>query len=354
MNKKDTDIEMLYALYKHSFLHEKHLAIICDLNPDYVKGRLKKMTRAGLVKRVLLNGKAANYITKAGMEYAGLKTRSANPPTLGKFEHSLGFADVSTWLCIPHKCRDGSYKNFYQFGSIITERDFYAVREMKISGNKIDGTPIFKSSDSDIHAPDGFCRRSGGYVCFEYERTRKSSKALIKNNILANATRFVHQIWVFDSNAVGSLLNQIQSEVPSISMTIYDIRRVRAELTEYQATIPEQISEKTGVARRSLLGDMVEAVPLNKVPLLPEHENKITFEQRTPVHAKTSPEPVLTAPVTDTPSLHKVPELSTPVATPVKKLIKPVPVASHPEQSETPVQSEITAKYLGRSLFERR
>ncbi len=278
----EVDIEILEMLYKTDFMSEIQIAILTGENKEYIKGRLKKLCAAGLIGRKIMDGKAMNYIQKNGVKETGLPVRNVHEPKLGRYEHCLGSIDSFCWLTIKRHFKDGSVHGITDFGNIITERDFNSVRDMQISGYRKDGQPIYKAVDKDIHAPDGFYQRfDGSYCAIEYERVAKSSKELVKKNVLANARRFSYQWWFFDDPYVGKVLQQIQTEIGKNRMGVKSIREVRADLEQYLGHIPPVISQKSGVPRKSCLGQMAEPIAINKIPLLPEYKERVSFEQRT-------------------------------------------------------------------------
>lgn len=279
--KKKVDTEMLQALYKFSFMTEEQLAVVIGEQPSYAKGRLKKLASAGYIKRTILNGKAANYITKEGMRMAGLKYRNVNPPTLSKYAHSFGFAEICVWLSLRRKMKDGSLRGYVDLGQINTERDFCSVRELHMTGSRSDGQPIYVSADKGIHSPDGFFRRpDGAYTCIEYERTMKPSIFILRKNIFQNMKRFRLQIWVSGDPYILKTLNMIRKEVGENKMAVYDLKKIIFEIDRYISNIPVVISEKSGIPRHSCLGSMATPIPLNHLPLLPEYREKVQFETR--------------------------------------------------------------------------
>ena len=279
----ELDVEILRALYKCDFMTEKQLAVVVGENMDYIKGRCKKLANAGLIGRKVIRDVATNYIQKRGVKDATLPPRNIHEPKLSKYEHSLGFIDSCVWFAMYRTFKDGSNHSWIPFGSIITERDFAAVKEMQIVKYRADGQPVYVSKDKDIHAPDGYFRRSDGtFACIEYERTQKSSNKIIKANVIENSKRFKIQYWIFDDPYVGKSLNKIQTEIGDDRMIIYDIRKIRSDIDKYVANIPLTISIKSGIPRHSCLGQMATPIPLNRIPLLPGYQERIVLETRSP------------------------------------------------------------------------
>ena len=298
----ELDVEILSCLYKSDFLSDKQLAVLVGENMNYIKGRCKKLANAGLIGRKVIRDVAANYISKKGVKEAGLAPRNIHEPKLSKYEHSLGFIDSCVWFARYRTFKDGSFRSWIPFGSIITERDFIAVREMQVVKHRADGQPVYVSADKDIHAPDGYFRRSdGSYAAIEFERTQKSSNRLLKANVLENLKRFKLQYWIFDDPYIGKSLNKIRAEVGDDRMIIYDIRKIRSDIDRYVDTIPTVISSKSGIPRNSCLGKMVEPTPLNRIPLLPGYHQSVVLESRAKAPADSSgyseapaPQPVIT------------------------------------------------------------
>ncbi len=322
----EMDIEILKMLYKTEFMTESQIAILTGENKEYIKGRLKKLSAAGIIGRKIMDGKAMNYILKDGIKETGLPVRNIHDPKLGRFEHCLGTIDSFCWLSIKRKFKDGSVHGITDFGNIITERDFNSVKEMKITGYRADGQPIYKTVEKDIHAPDGFYQRYDGSFCaIEFERVAKSSKALVRKNVLANARRFSFQWWFYDDPYVGKVLSQIQAEIGQNRMMVKSIREVRQFLDQYLDQIPKVISQKSGIPRKSCLGQMAEAIAISRVPLLMEYKERVAFEQRTALAAINPVEHTVTR---NTPVI-----VQRPIAQP---------------------QSAPVAQTQGKSLFERR
>jgi len=278
----DSDIEIFKALYKTDFLCDYHLAILIGENKDYISKRLRDLAAAGFICRKTLkaNNPAANWLTKLGMKRAGLYIRNVRQPTLGRYEHSLGCADVYVYFCLIKKFKDGSVRRFVNFGEIITERDFNAVRELRVVGKKKNGQPILKALDSSIHHPDGYFFRNGLYFALEYERTTKSTYQVVLDNARDNAKRFTKQFWIYDHKAVFNYLKKAQLEVGAERLQIIDIRKVRQLLQKAVANLPNVISKKSGKPRNSALGTMVKPTPLNRIPLLPSAVKAPTLESR--------------------------------------------------------------------------
>ncbi len=278
----ETDKELLSSLYKADFLCDYHLSLIIGENKRYVAKRLHDLATAGLVGRKVLkaNCPAANWITKSGISKAGLPPRNVRPPTLGRYEHSLGCADMYVYFCLLRKFKDGSKKRFVHFGDIISERDFNAVRELKEVGKKKNGQSILKSLDFDIHHPDGYFVKNGKYYALEFERTPKSTYDKVRDNALDNCKRFSKQFWVYDSKSVYNYLKKAQAEIGADKLQIIDYKKVREQLQRAVANLPAVISKKSGKPRQSAFGKMVEPTPLNRIPLLPSAVKAPVLESR--------------------------------------------------------------------------
>lgn len=296
MNLTEFDNEVLKILYKVEFANVKHIALITGENIDYCTGRLKKLARENYIVRLSLksNELAINYITKKGISTAGLPPRNVRPPTLGRYEHSLGCADMYVYFCLLRKLKDGSRKRFVHFGDIITERDFNAVRELKKVGKKKNGQPILKSLDFDIHHPDGYFCKNGKYYALEFERTAKSTYEIVRDNALDNCKRFSKQFWVYDSKSVYNYLKKAQAEIGADKLQIIDYKKVREQLQKAVANLPAVISKKSGKPRQSAFGKMVEPTPLNRIPLLPSAVKKPVLESRTKTATSISDKPSAT------------------------------------------------------------
>ena len=288
-----SDLEMLYSLYKSDFLCDYHLSIIIGEGKSYCTKRLRDLATAGLVGRKVLkaNCPAANWITKRGIQLAGLPPRNVRPPTLGRYEHSLGCADMYIYFCLLRKLKDGSKKRFVHFGDIITERDFNAVRELKEVGKKRNGQSIFKSMDFDIHHPDGYFCKNGKYYALEFERTAKSTYEIVRDNARDNAKRFQKQFWIYDKKSVYNYLLKVQREVGADKLQIIDYKKVREQLQRAVANLPVVISKKSGKPRQSAFGKMADPLPLNRIPLLPSAVKKPVLESRTKATVTSSVKP---------------------------------------------------------------
>ena len=278
----ESDLEILCSLYKADFLCDYHLSLIIGENKRYVAKRLHDLATAGLVGRKVLkaNCPAANWITKFGISKAGLPPRNVRPPTLGRYEHSLGVADMYVYFCLLRKFKDGRFGRFIHYGNIISERDFNAVRELKEVGKKKNGQPILKSMDFEIHHPDGYFIKNGKYYALEFERTPKSTYEKVRDNALDNCKRFSKQYWIYDSKAVYNYLKKAQSEIGADRIQLIDIRKVREQLQKVVANLPPVISKKSGIPRKSAFGKMVEPTPLNRIPLLPSAVKAPVLERR--------------------------------------------------------------------------
>lgn len=291
-----SDLEMLYSLYKSDFLCDYHLSIIIGESKNYCTKRLRDLATAGLVGRKVLkaNCPAANWITKSGILKAGLPPRNVRPPTLGRYEHSLGVADMYVYFCLLRKFKDGSKKRFVHFGNIITERDFNAVRELKEVGKKKNGQAILKSMDFEIHHPDGYCCKNGKYYALEFERTAKSTYEIVRDNALDNCKRFAKQFWVYDKKSVYNYLLKVQREVGADKLQIIDYKKVREQLQRAVANLPAVISKKSGKPRQSAFGKMADPLPLNRIPLLPSAVKVPVLESRSKTAVTSSKKPTKT------------------------------------------------------------
>ena len=289
----ESDLEILKSLYKVDFLCDYHIAAIIGESKCYVAKRLRDLATAGLVGRKVLkaNCPAANWITKKAIQKAGLTPRNVRPPTLGRYEHSLGCVDMYVYFCLLRKLKDGRFARFVHFGDIITERDFNAVRELKEVGKKKNGQFILKSMDFDIHHPDGYCCKNGKYYALEFERTAKSTYEIVRDNALDNCKRFAKQFWVYDKKSVYNYLLKVQREVGADKLQIIDYKKVREQLQRAVANLPAVISKKSGKPRQSAFGKMVEPTPLNRIPLLPSAVKKPVLESRAKATVTSSVKP---------------------------------------------------------------
>ena len=278
----ESDIELLESLYKVDFLCSYHAALIIGESEPYTDKRMKDLAKAGLICRKVLkaNCPCANWITKKGITAAGLPPRNVRPPTLGRYEHSLGVADMFVFLCLRRKRKDGSIFRFATFGSIISERDFFAVREMKQTGTKKNGQPIYTPLDNGIHAPDGYFFNGVIYYSLEFERTAKSTYKVVRENVIENSKRFAKQFWIYDHKSVYNFLLKIQKEVGRDKMQIIDIRTVREQLQKAVAILPAVISKKSGRPRQSAFGKMTNPTPLNRIPILSSAVKTPVLESR--------------------------------------------------------------------------
>lgn len=292
----ESDGELLNVLHKVDFLCSFHAALIIGENVEYTDKRLKDLAKAGLVKRKVLkaNCPCANWITKKGIKEAGLPPRNVRPPTLARYEHSLGVADMFVFLCLRRKRKDGSVFRFTTFGNIISERDYFAVREMKQTGTKKNGQPIYTPLDNGIHAPDGYFFNDGKYYALEFERTAKSTYKLVRENVIENSKRFAKQFWVYDKKSVYNYLSKVQAEIGADKLQIIDYKKVQEQLQKAVANLPNVISKKSGIPRKSAFGKMVEPTPLNRIPLLPSAVKKPVLESRTKTATSISDKPSAT------------------------------------------------------------
>ena len=292
----DLDVDILKALYKTDFLCDYHLALIVGENKNYITKRLRDLATAGFVGRKVIkaNYPAANWLTKLGIKRASLYTRNVRQPTLGRYEHSLGCADMFVFLCLLRKFKDGSIERFVNFGDIVTERDFNAVRELQKVGKKKNGQFIYKALDSTIHHPDGFLYRNGKYYALEFERTAKSTYEIVRDNALDNCKRFSKQFWVYDSKAVYNYLKKVQVEIGAERIQLIDYVKMREQLQKAVANLPPVISKKSGMPRKSAFGKMADPIPLNRIPLLPSAVKAPVLESRSKTAVTSSKKPKTT------------------------------------------------------------
>lgn len=293
---KEIDKEILQVLYKTGWMTEKQISVLVGENPEYIKGRLKKLCNAGLVNRKVMDRIAVNWLTREGMAETGLEFRNINTPTLSKYEHTMGVNDICVWLARWKRFKDGE-RSWIPIGRIITEKDIAAVKEMKMTGHRKDGQPVYVSADKDIHCPDGYIVNTQGLpsTAIEFERTAKSSNAILRKNVAENFKRFSTQLWSYQDPYVGKVLRKVQAEVGTDKMTVIDIRSIRADLDHYiEIVIPEILTEKTGEIRKSCLGSFYPPIPLNRIPLRPEFKSKVqleTRENKLPVNVRTVEKP---------------------------------------------------------------
>lgn len=295
-----SDKEILSILYGFEFVYDYQIALITGMSREYIKGRVKQLAQAGLTKRTILRAEcpAANWITVQGMKEAGLPIRSSREPKLSRVEHGCGVVDSCIYLSLLRKRKDGSVGRITEFGQIISERDFNAVREMKRVGTKINGRPIYIGMDSQIHHPDAYFERNGAFCSIEFERTPKSKLKILRDNVYANTRRFKKQYWFFDKPSVGKALLDIQQELGTDQIQVIDIRKVREVLERRMDQIPKTIPAKSGKPRVSNFGTMAEPVPLNKLPIIrsaapvleTRSENGSTLDTEQPMNG---PDPVL-------------------------------------------------------------
>lgn len=278
----DIDYEILNSLYKFDWLHDYHLSVIVGENREYVKGRLKKLAKAGYIERLKLaaDRPACNWLTRKGMRELGVEYRTIRRPTLAKYEHDLGSADACMWFTLPRRLKDGSVRRKLKVGQVISERDFNAVREMELVGTKKNGQPVYVSKDADIHRPDGYFVLNGKYSAIEYERTTKSSKRLVERNVLDLAKRFSVQYWFCGKASIIETLQEIRART-GVELKIMDIATARRDIQRYVDSLPAVISQKSGVPRDSAYGEPVAAVPLNRIPLISSPSDKPMLETRT-------------------------------------------------------------------------
>ena len=288
MNKsvklKDFDRDVLRILYKTDFLSEIHIAALTGENKDYCKQRLKRLKNAGLINRKVISERVINWITKKGIQEAGLPERSVREPSIGQYAHSLGCADVYTWLALRRPNNDGTTSGLSDFGNIITERDIHANRELRQVGTRRDGQPIYADKSKGIHIPDGYFVSGNNFYAIEYERTRKSSKDIIRQNMLENSRRFRQQFWVYDSPSVETMLRGLQEELGRDKILLYNLTLIREQIVKIVNRLPAEISEKSGVPANSCVGStMAQAIPLYKLPIIQEAVPKVQLEQRSPM-----------------------------------------------------------------------
>lgn len=261
----DLDLLILSVLYKLPWAMDYHIALVVGEPVKYIRRRLQQLAEGGLVKRenMIANKTALNVITSKGISEAGFEPRSISRPTYFSVEHDLGVIDTVIYLAVLEK--NGKYLT--DLGSIITERDFQAVREMEQVGVRSDGQPIYKAKDADIHEPDAYIMSSGKYIAVEFERTLKTKKSNSQmiDNAIDLRKRFYRQYWIYGNNAVKNKLNEIKKDIPEIAMiSISDVRKylnLRLEM------LPKKISAKTGVPAKNRIGQMKDPEPLNRLPL---------------------------------------------------------------------------------------
>lgn len=275
------NIEILKCLYKCEFLHEDHLAALIGENRDFLKGRLKRLAKAGLIERKIIQGNrtSVNWITKKGIREIGLAMRNVREPNTGRYEHALGCADMYVFLTLMRKTKNSSIRRIVNFGMIITERDFNAVREMLEIKKKSNGQPVYVSLDRHIHAPDGYYGVNDKYVALEYERIPKNKYKIMRDNIFENRKRFCRQIWFYGKPIVGKILNKIKDELGD-EIVIISMDAAREQIMRYVNALPDEISAKSGIPRNSALGEMVEPIPLNKLPVFADRNQSPRLESR--------------------------------------------------------------------------
>ena len=100
--------------------------------------------------------------------------------------------------------------------------------------------------------------------------------------------RFSFQHWFFDDTYVGQVLYKLQNELGKDKLAVYDIRMIREQMSRYLDSIPQIISEKSGIPRKSCLGTMIDPIPLNRIPLLTQYQHHVTLESRDGTNHSTS------------------------------------------------------------------
>ena len=83
-------MEMLQTLAKFYWLFDYHLSAFVGENSDYVKGRLKQLTTAGLISRrqVCSQDPACNWLTKAGLDFLGEENKTSREPSMTYYLHN--------------------------------------------------------------------------------------------------------------------------------------------------------------------------------------------------------------------------------------------------------------------------
>lgn len=274
----DFDLDVLKALSKFSFLHDYHIAAITGENRAYVKGRLKQLAVAGLVKRQQLKAQtpACNWITAEGLTLVGIK-RNSHTPTMANYEHNRGVADMCTWITLP-RFGEAHNKRVLTLGDITTERDFNSAREWLVVGTKSDGTNIMKSDIEvdGIHSPDAFYTRNGKHYALEFERTSKSTKDIVESNVKNLMMRFTKQYWFWGKLSIRNTLKEISDSLPKGTIVLWDIELIREELLRYVDSLPKKISKKSGIPADSAMGDFTTPISLSKLPII---NNTIQLEK---------------------------------------------------------------------------
>ena len=261
----DLDIKILTIIYKLPWAMDYHIALLTGEPVKYIRRRLQQLAEGGLVRRMnmVADRTALNVITTKGISEAGFELRNTTRPTYFSVEHDLGVIDTVVFFSLLNK----NGKHLTEFGSIITERDFDSVREMEQVGTRSDGQPIYKAKDADIHAPDAYIIKGNKFVAVEFERTLKSKKSnsQMLDNALNLRKRFDRQFWIYGNNAVRNKLTEIRKNIPEISMISID--DVREYLKVKTSQLPDTISAKTSIPAINRVGQMIDPIPLNKLPL---------------------------------------------------------------------------------------
>ena len=228
---------------------------------------------------------ACNWITYKGLRELGQEIkRTVRVPSVAKYDHDCGIADLCVWLSIP---RDKG--RYYLFGQIISERDFCAVKEMEVIGRKSNGQDIVVAADRSIHAPDGYIVSKTGYIALEYERTPKSLKRITQDNVQSNSERFFRQFWGVDDGrkVIRRTLEELKVDYSKGEIVIIDISAVRRDIQRYIETLPSLADIRKGRCQRnSGLGTLLDPIPLNRIPIINHSRNAPILEKRNVAHAE--------------------------------------------------------------------
>ena len=270
MRISELDEEILKCLAKFFWLQDIHISCFTGENSGYIKGRLKALARAGLIQRKQLASQdpACNWITREGLQFIGDEGKTVREPSMTYYLHSKGVADICSYLTLPI-FGEGKNERKYTLASIVTEREFLAVREMIETGTRSDGQPIRTPADKEIHAPDAYLKTGTGYIAIEFERTRKTTIQTVEKNMRSLCSRFYRQFWFYEGRPVEIRLDVLAKKFPRGTVIPFNMDKVLPKVYDYVENLPKVISSKSGVPRSSAAGD-AEVIPLNKLPIIRE------------------------------------------------------------------------------------
>ena len=249
------DLMILKILYRLPWAFDWHIAVLIGEPVKYVRGRLNQLVIGGLVerKKLLADKDVLNYLTAEGCRVLDFEVKKKRVPKVARFEHDFGVIDSYIWLAIKG----------VPFGAIISEKAMNSAIEMKKVNDK------WFRVGRDIHLPDGYILGSQKYVALEFERTKKnktSSKQMI-SNVQTNSRRFHIQYWFVALDSIAEELKKT-SFYRDGSLKIIKIEDIRRDLDSYVEGLPTVLSEKSGIKPKILFSELLEAVPVAKLPLI--------------------------------------------------------------------------------------